>query len=85
MLDAQDQNRDELPIGELGDVIRLGEAIVENTVEHPLSKAYVGNKLNGLPIRQNGILPLGPGAIKPLEIKATEGIAEKGEKLYASR
>lgn len=33
-------------LGELGKVIRLGEAIVQNTVEHPLSKDYVGNKLN---------------------------------------
>ena len=158
VLDAQDKNRDEMPMGELGDVIRLGESIVENTLDHPLSKAYVGNKLNctschldngkhptagtfigtataypawsarekrvitledrvlncfmrscnglrppvgsevsvavttyitwlsnGLPIRQNGSRPLGPGAIKPLEVKATEGVAEKGERLYASR
>jgi thiosulfate dehydrogenase len=158
VLDAQEQPRDELPAGELGEVIRLGEAIVENTVEHPLSKAFVGNKLNctschlnngkhqragtfigtataypawaprekrvitledrvlncfmrscngvrppmgsqvsiavttyiswlsnGQPIRQNEIRPVGPGAIKPLEIKATEGDGKRGENLYASR
>jgi len=32
--------------GKLGDVIRLGEAIVEQTTTHPLSQAYVGNSLN---------------------------------------
>ncbi|MFY7875106.1 MAG: c-type cytochrome, partial [Pirellula sp.] len=30
----------------LATVIRLGEAIVKNTVSHPLSKNYVGNALN---------------------------------------
>lgn len=29
-----------------GQAVLLGEAIVENTREHPLSKAYVGNSLN---------------------------------------
>lgn len=35
----------ELPPGELGRVVQLGEAIVENTNQHPLSKPYVGNAL----------------------------------------
>jgi thiosulfate dehydrogenase len=34
------------PRGELGEVVRLGREIVENTSTHPLSKAYVGNVLN---------------------------------------
>lgn len=34
-----------VPLGKLGEVIRLGEAIVKNTSTHPLSKAYVGNAL----------------------------------------
>jgi thiosulfate dehydrogenase len=34
-----------LPEGELGRVIELGRAIVNNTGEHPLSKPYVGNAL----------------------------------------
>lgn len=36
----------ELPPGELGRVIALGREIVENTKDHPLSQAYVGNALN---------------------------------------
>ncbi|TWT64764.1 c-type cytochrome [Allorhodopirellula solitaria] len=36
----------ELPPGELGRVIELGRDIVNNTKDHPLSKAYVGNSLN---------------------------------------
>lgn len=35
-----------LPPGELGKVVQLGQAIVERTGEHPLSKPYVGNALN---------------------------------------
>lgn len=34
------------PPGELGAVVKLGEAIVKNTAEHPMSKPYVGNQLN---------------------------------------
>lgn len=34
------------PPGELGKAVRLGEDIVRNTSEHPLSKPYVGNALN---------------------------------------
>lgn len=30
----------------LAEVVRLGEAIVENTTTHPMSKEYVGNALN---------------------------------------
>lgn len=33
------------PAGELGKVVRLGEAIVTQTNNHPLSKPYVGNSL----------------------------------------
>ncbi|WP_165219684.1 c-type cytochrome [Aquisphaera insulae] len=33
------------PPGPLGDVVRLGEAIVKDTPNHPLSKAYSGNAL----------------------------------------
>ncbi|MEQ9411788.1 MAG: c-type cytochrome [Fuerstiella sp.] len=36
----------QIPKGELGRMIRLGRDIVENTSEHPLSKPFVGNKLN---------------------------------------
>ncbi|PQO28680.1 c-type cytochrome [Blastopirellula marina] len=37
---------DGYPPGPLGKVVRLGEAVVFDTSEHPLSKPYVGNKLN---------------------------------------
>ncbi len=30
----------------LAEVVKLGEAIVENTATHPISKEYVGNALN---------------------------------------
>lgn len=36
---------EELPSGELGQVIQLGKEIVEKTGEHPLSKPFVGNAL----------------------------------------
>ncbi|MEO6811832.1 MAG: hypothetical protein ABI353_22210 [Isosphaeraceae bacterium] len=32
--------------GKLGEVVKQGEAIVHETKDHPLSKAYVGNALN---------------------------------------
>lgn len=35
-----------IPEGPLGDVIRLGEELVEQTATHPLSKPYVGNALH---------------------------------------
>ncbi len=38
--------KNEYPTGELGKVVMLGEEIVEQTSEHPLSKPYVGNSLN---------------------------------------
>lgn len=155
---AQEPQQHKLPEGKLGEVIRLGEAIVENTLEHPLSKAYVGNKLkctschlnngrhiwagtfigtataypawapreqrvitledrvlncfmrscngvrppmgsevsvavttyiswlsNGLEIRQNGSRPIGPGAIKSLDLKAAAGDVSRGKMLYADR
>ncbi|PQO45510.1 c-type cytochrome [Blastopirellula marina] len=37
---------DEYPPGPLGEVVRLGEAIVWETKDHPLSQPYVGNQLN---------------------------------------
>ncbi|MBB3205252.1 thiosulfate dehydrogenase [Rhodopirellula rubra] len=46
--DSNDSGRTSrsLPPGELSRVIELGREIVENTKDHPLSKAYVGNSLN---------------------------------------
>lgn len=35
-----------IPSGPLGEAIRLGRDLVENTVGHPLSKPYAGNSLN---------------------------------------
>ncbi len=35
-----------IPDGPLGDVIRLGEELVEKTTTHPLTREYVGNRLN---------------------------------------
>lgn len=35
-----------IPAGPLGDVIRLGQDLVENTTSHPLSRPFVGNSLN---------------------------------------
>lgn len=40
------QRPDAYPPGELGEMVKLGEAIIKNTKEHPLSKPYVGNQLN---------------------------------------
>ncbi|WP_339728238.1 c-type cytochrome [uncultured Gimesia sp.] len=34
------------PPGELGGIVKLGQELVEQTNEHPLSKAYVGNALS---------------------------------------
>lgn len=39
-------NRQNLPPGKLGDVIKLGKDVVHDTVNHPLSRDYIGNKLN---------------------------------------
>lgn len=33
------------PLGKLGEVVRLGETLVNETNEHPLTKRYVGNSL----------------------------------------
>ena len=35
-----------IPEGELGDVIRLGQTLIEDTSTYPLTKDYVGNGLN---------------------------------------
>ncbi len=35
-----------LPDGPLGETIRLGEELVENTTTHPMTKGFVGNGLN---------------------------------------
>jgi thiosulfate dehydrogenase len=43
---GQEPHTRELPEGRLGEVVRLGEAIVEKTTSHPLSKPFVGNALN---------------------------------------
>ncbi|MBA2113035.1 c-type cytochrome [Bremerella alba] len=37
---------DEYPAGPLGEVVQLGERLVLETKDHPLSKPYVGNQLN---------------------------------------
>lgn len=42
---AHGQEQPSLPPGKLGEMITLGNEIVENTGEHPLSKPYVGNAL----------------------------------------
>ncbi len=36
----------EFPAGVLGETVRLGEALVNTTSEHPLSKLFIGNSLN---------------------------------------
>lgn len=38
--------RPKLPDGPLGEVIKLGELLVEQTATHPLTKPYAGNSLN---------------------------------------
>ncbi|MFI4850392.1 MAG: c-type cytochrome [Gimesia chilikensis] len=53
-LSAQEASKEQLkslipeayPPGELGAFVKLGEEIVARTHEHPLSKQYIGNKLN---------------------------------------
>ena len=55
---GQEPHTRELPEGRLGEIIRLGEAIVEKTTSHPLSKAFVGNALNCTSCHlQNGTHP----------------------------
>jgi thiosulfate dehydrogenase len=139
-------------------VVRLGEAIVENTISHPVSKDYVGNSLNctschldngrhpkagtffgtaaaypawsprenrvitledrvlncfmrscngirpplgsevsvavtayitslsqGQPLAMNPNRPIGPGALKQLEVKVDQADIKRGASLYASR
>jgi cytochrome c len=34
------------PEGELGNIVKLGQTLIENTSTHPLTKDYVGNALN---------------------------------------
>ena len=50
MMQAQAEQSTEsprsLPDGPLGDTIRLGQALVEKTTSHRLTKPYVGNSLN---------------------------------------
>jgi thiosulfate dehydrogenase len=43
---AQDETARTLPDGPLGEVIRLGEELVEKTTTHSLTKEFVGNRLN---------------------------------------
>lgn len=42
----QDHAERKLPAGPLGEMIRLGESLVESTTTHELTKPYVGNSLN---------------------------------------
>ncbi|WP_457629780.1 c-type cytochrome [Oceanithermus sp.] len=44
----------EYPQGELGEMVKLGEAIVMNTNTHPLTKDYVGNDLQCKSCHLNG-------------------------------
>ncbi|GAA4428546.1 c-type cytochrome [Bremerella cremea] len=37
---------DDFPAGPLGEVVRLGQLLVHETKDHPLSKPYVGNQLS---------------------------------------
>ena len=142
----------------LAEVVKLGEAIVENTTTHPMSKGYVGNALNctschldngrhekagtflgtataypawsprenrvitledrvlncfmrscngtrpplgsevsvavtayitslsqGKSLRMNSKRPVGPGAIKLLDVKPDQADVKRGESLYTSR
>jgi thiosulfate dehydrogenase len=142
----------------LAEVVKLGEAIVENTTTHPMSKGYVGNALNctschldngrhekagtflgtataypawsprenrvitledrvlncfmrscngtrpplgsevsvavtayitslsqGKSLRMNSKRPVGPGAIKLLDVKPDQADVNRGESLYTSR
>jgi thiosulfate dehydrogenase len=41
-----EESRADYPPGPLGEVVRLGEAIVKDTPNHPLSKPYSGNALS---------------------------------------
>jgi thiosulfate dehydrogenase len=43
---AQDEPTRKLPDGPLGEVIKLGEELVEKTATHPLTQEFVGNRLN---------------------------------------
>ncbi|MEW4564981.1 c-type cytochrome [Bremerella sp. JC770] len=47
-LDAEDSANvpSKYPDGPLGEVVRLGETLVNQTKDHPLSKPFVGNQLN---------------------------------------
>ncbi len=44
--DASTVEQKSYPPGDLGEVVRLGEELVGQTSEHPLTKPYVGNSLN---------------------------------------
>jgi thiosulfate dehydrogenase len=147
-----------IPDGPMGDVIRLGRELVEDTVHHPLTKSYVRNSLNctschlengthpraatfigiataypaysprekrvitledrvlncfmrscngvrpplgsrpsvaitayitwlssNQPIAMNPLRPLGPYAVKGLNIDVNQGNADRGKKLYSDR
>lgn len=149
----KEQMEDELSV-----VVKLGEAIVESTTKHPMSKDYVGNALNctschldngrhekagtfigtataypawsprenrvitledrvlncfmrscngtrpplgskvsvavtayitslsqGQPLRMNANRPVGPGAIKPLDVKPDQADIQRGASLYMSQ
>lgn len=44
--DVRDDATPKVPDGPLGETIKLGEELVETTAAHPLTKEYVGNRLN---------------------------------------
>ncbi|HEX7379454.1 MAG TPA: c-type cytochrome [Pirellulales bacterium] len=47
--------------------------------------AYITWLSNGQAIRQNGLAPLGPRAVRPLRLKANQADRKRGAKLYADR
>lgn len=47
--------------------------------------AYITWLSNGQAIKQNGLAPLGPRAVRPLKLKADQADRKRGAKLYADR
>ena len=46
---------------------------------------YITSLSQGMPLKMNPERPIGPGAIKPLSVKADKADAKRGASLYASR
>ena len=46
---------------------------------------YITSLSQGMPLKMNPERPIGPGAIKPLSVKADQADAKRGASLYASR